>query len=65
MFIEKSSVDVFEEVVVDDVADASELVEEEVSARRRRASGIGKVVAGLDYVDYMCFMVALLRRLCL
>lgn len=40
VFIGKSRVDVFEEVVVEDVVESEELVEEEVSARRRRARGI-------------------------
>ena len=40
VIIEKSRVEVLEEVVVEDVAEAPELVEEEVSARRRRARGI-------------------------
>ena len=61
MFNEKSSVDVLEEVVVEDVALSEELVEEEVSARRRRASGIASFedsmesfVEGLEYVGSAC-----------
>lgn len=40
VFMLKSRVEVFEEVVVEEVVDWSEFVDEDVRARRRRASGI-------------------------
>ena len=55
VFIEKSRVDVFEEVVVEDMVELSDCVEEEVRTRRMRAKGIvyvccdrGRVLVAID-----------------
>lgn len=58
--MEKSNVDVFEEVVVEDIADWSDSVEEDVRARRRRARGI---VMLKTQESRVCILVVLMERL--